>query len=402
MVRLSFVTTVDRNPGDSFICAGLENLLRQVLPLYRPFYIDKHDERSLEPLWPLLSTQPPPVRRALKALLWVRNRDRSIFSRSDLVVQAGTPFYFILPDAQGSYDRPYTSVDDEWIGRIWRRDLLGRYPHCPVLNMAVGTCQPFHSDGSEFNGHEPLLDFVRESVRRSALTIVREPIASRLLTSLGLDHLCLPCSALFAADFHQVFRAEPRLVVMNYMPGGGHYDLGQGIDRQQWEERFLRIYRELSARERVVVACHSASEVRAIRGILPEAETFFSPDYRAYLRLFAHASLGVVNRVHAGVALAGLGIPSVVIGTDTRAKMANLLGLPVFFVGDAQPATILEHIRDFGARASWWRQHLEECKAHTCSAYVHALESTLRRCLPSELDRLAARPTDSDSVRAPS
>jgi hypothetical protein len=56
---------------------------------------------------------------------------------------------------------------------------------------------------------------------------------------------------------------------------------------------------------------------------------------RDYFEIARDAAFGVVNRLHASVALAGLGIPSLAVGTDSRNLMVELTGLPVFYVKEA-------------------------------------------------------------------
>jgi hypothetical protein len=71
------------------------------------------------------------------------------------------------------------------------------------------------------------------------------------------------------------------------------------------------------------------------RRLLPEIATFHSPRHEDYLRCYAKARFGIVNRVHAAFALGSLGKPSVVIGADSRALMAEMIGLTSVFVNDA-------------------------------------------------------------------
>ena len=377
MINVTFITTVDRNPGDAFIRAGIEYLLQQFVPLYRASYFDKHDIRTLDKNWKYLSAHPQPVQRLLRLCFRLAGKTEEMFDTADLIVQAGTPFYYILPGRDGTYRTFSSSVSTDWIQDAWLKRVLTRNYRATVMNLAVGTCQPFFSDSSEFDHSPELLDFVSRTVRRTAMTTVRDPVAIRLMERLRLPAHCLPCSAIFAPDFHQVFPEQPAFVAMNYMRGGAHYDLGQKLDSDGWERTFLALYRELARRYRVILMCNSASEVTHVRALLPQAETFFSPRYEDYLKMYARARFGVFNRVHAGVALAGLGRPSVVVGNDSRARMAEMMGLPTYFVNDAGYDRIMAHVTSFESEPDRWSADLGQRKNDARLGYLHALSAGL-------------------------
>jgi hypothetical protein len=186
---------------------------------------------------------------------------------------------------------------------------------------------------------------------------------------------------------------------MNYMPGGAHYTLGQTIESEKWEANFIKIHAELSLLHEVIVICHSAGEVLAIRKLVPTARTFFSPRPEDYLNVLSQARFGIVNRVHAGVALAGFGRPAVVVGNDSRAGMAELLGLPVVFVNNATPAVLLEHIESFHQNPEDWSHRLLTVKEEARLQYLGLLQESIGPLLNSLKDRKGYGRSDSDSVR---
>jgi hypothetical protein len=376
-MRIAFITTVDRNPGDAFIRAGIEYLLQQLVPLYRAYYFDKHDIRSIDKNWRYLSSHPESVQRLLRPYLRVADKRGELFDMADIIIQAGTPFYYIIPGPDGTFAKFSSSATTDWIQEAWMNRLLSRHYRAAVMNLAVGTCQPFFSDSSEFDRSPELLEFVARTVKRACLTTVRDPVAMRLMERLQLSAHCLPCTAIFAPDFHHVFPEEPTFVAMNYMRGGAHYDLGQKLDLDGWERTFLALHHELSARYRVILMCNSASEVTHARSLLPDAETFFSARYEDYLWMYARARFGVFNRVHAGVALSGLGRPSVVVGNDTRARMAELMGLPTYFVNAAGFDEIMKQVASFETQRDRWRTDLEQRKEDARSRYLRVVRAAI-------------------------
>lgn len=372
VLKVTFVTTVDRNPGDAFIRAGIEYLLQQHIPYYQPIYVDKHEYKSPRRGFP-----------KIKRLWPIKIENDDPFSSADIIVQAGTPFYYIIPGPDGTYTSSFfSSVSTDWIRKVWLEKLLRLAKLPPVLNLAVGTCQSFSSDASEFDRSPELLAFIRKTVELSALTTVRERIAARLLDRCSLPSHCLPCAAIFAADYHRIYPEQPSLVCLNYMDGGAHYTLGQTIDFEGWERAFLAVYRSLNQRYSVVVMCHSPGEVLRVRSLIPEADTFFSSSYQGYLRVYAKARFGIFNRVHGAMVLAGMGRPAVVVGNDTRARMAELMELPTYFVNEATPDCLLEHVVDFEEHADTWSGRLLAIKVAARKQYLRLLHGGLSRVLP--------------------
>jgi hypothetical protein len=66
----------------------------------------------------------------------------------------------------------------------------------------------------------------------------------------------------------------------------------------------------------------------------PNARSFYSQDYKEYVEFYAGARMGFVNRVHAGFPIYSFGNPVLAIGTDTRVKITELVGMYHEFVND--------------------------------------------------------------------
>lgn len=380
MLKIAFITTVDRNPGDAFIRAGIEYLVQQHIPYYLPLYVDKHEYRASGIRKGRLLCD---LAGIFDRLLPGASRGGDPLASADIVIQAGTPFYYISPGSDGTYANYTSSVSTDWIQEVWLERLFKQTSPATILNLAVGTCQPYHSDATEFDCSPELVQFIRKTCADAKLTIVREKLASGLLSRYGLQAYCLPCTAIFAPDFHRIYPEPRSFVCMNYMPGGAHYTLGQDIDFDGWEKIFLAVYEDLRKRHSVVVMCHSPGEALKVRALLPEADTFFSTDYADYLRMYAKASFGVLNRVHGAMVMAGMGRPAVVVGNDSRARMAELMGLPTYFVNEVTQARLRDHIADFEARPDEWSDKLMAIKADARKQYLQLLGGALEDVLAS-------------------
>jgi len=333
------ITTVQHNVGDDFVRDGIIHLLGQVLGPTELQLIHKHLPITARPGFNWVHSSGLANRldkvsanftlrttRRLDAVLPLRRTSDRVRT-ADILVQSGGPVYWANEEGD--------CADTEWwhplIERRWIPYAKGR----PFLNLAGGTCQAYHSDASEFTRHPKVLEHIRRFYDLTALTTVRDELSVEVLRQAGRDAHLLPCTSLFAVDQQAITPSPGEYIVLNYMPTGGHFVLGEPTDAAAWETRFVALARRLAKGQRVIMVCHNQKEKEAARCLLPELESFYSEDYREYLRLYSKAHWGILNRVHGCFALASLGKPSAVIGSDSRARMAKQLGLPVVFVNDA-------------------------------------------------------------------
>jgi hypothetical protein len=163
------------------------------------------------------------------------------------------------------------------------------------------------------------------------------------------------------------------------MHGGGHFEWKQNIDAARWEAALSKVVSAL--RQQGWEPCflaHNEAEFRLAAGLWPDCPRVQPTGLPQYFETIRDAAFGVFNRLHAGVAAAGLGIPSVTIGTDTRNLMIERLGLRVFYVKSATADDILGAIErtvdDREAEAS----RLLALREATLAAY----EARLRPFLP--------------------
>ena len=133
--------------------------------------------------------------------------------------------------------------------------------------------------------------------------------------------------------------------------------------------------------ERAVGRAHSFSWDRA----------FYSDDYRAYLRLYSGARWGIMNRVHGAFALASLGKPrAAVVGSDSRARMAGVLGMPEVFVNDATDDWLHETAERLDNRVSTYPAEIELLKSNASVEYVKRLRIALDGASTTEGSALSA------------
>jgi hypothetical protein len=168
---------------------------------------------------------------------------------------------------------------------------------------------------------------------------------------------------------------------LNYMRTGGHYRFGKRQNPDVWENRFCDFVNQLPSNEKYVFICHSRSELKEARRLFPSYKTLWSKDYRDYLKFYAHAKYGIFNRVHAALALASFGRPSLVVASDSRARMCETIRLMSVFVDDATPAVLIE---EFQRLSQTWPEYspvLGKLQLEAEHAYLELLKEPLRKII---------------------
>ena len=369
---VTIITTVRHNIGDDFVREGIVGLLRDALARARPGHalqvevIHKHS-----PITTVLGFERMRSLRLSRLLepaaLYLQLPDR--IRRADLLVQAGAPIYYCHQNGP-------RCERNEWFDPLVRRRFLPDRRGRKFLNLAGGSCQRYHSDVSEMAAFPETLAYMAESFDACDLTTLRDAYARRMLQAAGRDAEVLPCTSIYARDHLGIAPEAGEYIVLNFMENGGHYVFGQSIDKDGWREKFRRIYAQCSRMGRVVAACHTTRERDLVREVVPQIEAFLVPDdHVAFMRFYARARFGIVNRVHAGFMMASLGKPVAVIGTDTRALMIANLGLESYFVEDVtDPEGVVAEV---AARETSYRDEIEDIRSRSRERYVDLIANAL-------------------------
>lgn len=333
-VHIGLITTINRNIGDDFIRDGIVQVLSHVYEGrdLRFVAVDKHQPFTVYPQWhPLRWIQAldrlPRGRRAASRLKADISRPLhrfggSRFDRADVIVQCGAPVMW--PGCHRS----------AWHEPLWEQ-VVGRLSgEAAVLNLAAGSCYPWEDQPRSVEDPRDA-GFLRRALGYCRITTARDELVSRLAGGLGASVPTIPCSAfLVGRRFETPSPDDDGIVLFNYMPGGGHFEWGQDIDETKWTANAKSLIDRLSSRHQVGFLCHDQKEYLAAARLNPKLPRFLPTTIEDYFSLIATSKAAVTNRLHAGVALASLGIPSVSIGTDTRLLMISPIGLPHKYVKD--------------------------------------------------------------------
>lgn len=267
--------------------------------------------------------------------------------------------------------------DNEWWTPLVERRWAPTAARRPLLNLAAGTCQRWDSDGREWADHPATLAYARRFFDLSALTTVRDELSRQLLALAGRPAELLPCTSLFAAARLQIAPRRGEYIVLNYRRPSATDTFGAPVDAEAWERRFAAFAARLAATAPCLLVCHDQREAAAAQRLLPSLPHFYSPHYSDYLRIYAGARWGIVNRVHAGFALASLGKPAAIVGVDSRAHMASLIGLPAAFVDAADDAWLETTAAQLESATATYPAVIADHQQRAESRYLHLLRRAL-------------------------
>jgi polysaccharide pyruvyl transferase WcaK-like protein len=371
-MRIGLITTLGTNIGDDFIRTGLLKVLQKVLHGQEIEFvpINKHKPYTVYPSW-------HPVRVAELAEFLPRGKTRaanligsllaapslSKFAKCDAVVQCGAPV--LWPGCHKG----------EWTQPLWRDVVGSLHERIPVFNLAAGSSYPWERQPASVEDRDDA-EFLTTIHRYCRLTTVRDRLSRALFDSLGCPVRHLACSALLAAgDPKNGLNGEDKPILINYIPGGTPNDCGQGVDASVWRETVRELVARLRQRHKLAFICHNESERRAVADLSDGLPVYLPKTIEEYFEVAAGAKAGIFNRMHASVGFAGLGIPSIAVGADTRLLMVEHIGLPFYYLKDAATAALEDKLESLLMERAAQRERLLNLRRETLRSYVEAISS---------------------------
>ena len=151
------------------------------------------------------------------------------------------------------------------------------------------------------------------------------------------------------------------------------------MDRSLWRDTVKCLIDRLRTRHQVGFLCHNEAEYYIARNFEPKLPILWPRDQKSYFTQVSRASVALCNRMHASVALASLGIPSVAVGTDTRLLMVEAIGLPCFYVKEANVDRLEQEIEGLLANRPRERERLLALRTDTWNKYLEVIGDALHR-----------------------
>lgn len=380
-MNISIITTVNHNIGDDFVREGILFLLEQRLGKFNHHLIHKHIPITVRPEWEWFYSS------GLSVLLDRLPRGRGLFWSKiidtlpivpktdkiltcDLLVQSGAPVYWSSANIS------------EWFDPLIRKRYLQIADRVPFINIGAGTCQHYDSDGSELISNPPLAAFIRVLHKLCKVTTLRDQLSKKVLNGLGLDAPVIPCPSIFGRDHLEISPQPPEYVAMNFMGVGGHYEFGQQIDKLHWRKTFIDFVGALRQEVPVLLVCHDRKEYAEALRILPNVPRFIATTAREYLDCYSRARYFIGCRVHGAFATASFGRPAFVIGSDSRARMLEEIGLESVFVNNTSIESLMAVRNDLEQKMATYPEEMLTIKERSFFAYQEALAPLKGLCHP--------------------
>lgn len=365
------------NIGHTFMAVGMEQILRKTFGQQLKIeHIEQHNPFDVYPAMHLLRWIGKgihgPWSSSFRAILssplveklgWPTSRR---FSDVALAIACGGPN--IVP---GAGNNPFL--------KLLFHHMLGalHYQGVPVIDAAVGSCFPWSRIPERISDPVDRAYFQRQFSFCKGLT-VRDTLAQSLWRDLGAEPLLIPCASLACGYVMEGMKpALPgQYILINFQKHGANTDWGQGVDVDTWRATMERVIHQLSQQLPVHMLCHNETEVELARSF---GKPIHKPkNIEEYGALARGAAVAIVSRLHAALPLAGAGVPSLLIGTDSRLLSGELVGLPILFVQDATVERVVSTAKDILEQRNAMSHKLQSVRDSAVQSYGKVFSSLIR------------------------
>lgn len=374
-MRIGLITTLSTNIGDDLIRRGICILLQEIFKTQKIEFIsiNKHYPLTVYPGWhpihfsKIVHRLPRVGAQTFSLIENVTSKlGLSFFDSCDLIIQCGAPV--LWPGCHKC----------EWAEPLWHHVIGRLHQRIPVINIAAGSCYPWENQPDDITDTKDR-EFLQKILGYCKLTTARDMLAQRLCTHLGTKTPFLPCTAFLSAGLqtNNIQSDNEGVVLINYMDGGGHFEWNQKIDPSIWEKTIKTLINRLKPRHKLAFLCHNESEYIVSQNLDPTIFCFWPKTPDEYFNTVLNAKAAICNRMHASIALASLGIPSVAVCTDTRLMMVDAIGLPNFFVSDVTVDLLEDQIENLLNHRHQEQMRLLTLRSEIWSNYISLISNTL-------------------------
>lgn len=295
------------NPGDTFICLGLQWLLSQVVERPSFLLIDKFVPDDFK-------------------------KYADLIRKAGFLIYAGTP--------------QYNNLDDWCLFYDWAMFKTFIQPmKVKFHTVAGGSGYPGTSmTPQEFSKHCLTNRRTRESLQfkkqLTSLATVRDLHAYRLLTDLGQKVELLPCTALWSPRWLGIEPTQTKVVGL--VPPSPRHIVPKLVGCETHEaavEWFKQYFTKLTKDLKqlgydTVIICHGVNDYLAYRDM---PNVLYSNDCVSLMHMYAPLHGVISTRLHGAIPVAGMNKKALLLGIDTRHSAADVIGIPKLLLGVDNP-----------------------------------------------------------------
>jgi hypothetical protein len=371
-MKIGLISTFDGNIGNDLLREGVIRLLSEHFedqPL-EFVYVDRLNPYSVYPPGhPVRIAQSVSNVPGLSRL--VHHVERVTYSWGlsrlddcELVVLCGIP-YVKSGCASGE------SITPLWDHVIARLSACGT----SVWHLAAGSRYPMERLPERVDLEDAA--FLSRAVKMCRVTTVQDAVAQQVLGALGFELPLLASPALLAGRGRPLTDSQGDFVAVNYLQGAGPDRPVETVDPNAWERTFLGLIDHVG-RSSVLWVCHSDKETEWAARLAPEVRRYRPRGVEDFFQTLRGAKAGVVNRMQTAVAMAGMGIPSIAVGTDTPLQTVSAIGLPAIYAKDASLETLKRELSRLIGQRDAERRRLLHLREQTWSGYLSHLDADAR------------------------
>lgn len=376
-MKIGLISTINTNIGDDFIRQGIVFLLKEVFKDKNIEFITVNKVQTLTayPRWhPIQLTRissklPVASNRVSHIIEKISSKiGYSFFDNCDLIVQCGSPVLWPM------------CHECLWADTIWFQ-IIGRlYNKIPVWNIGAGSCYPWENQ-PDFIANDDDKHYLHTITDYCKMVTVRDILARKLLTGLGFDAPFIPCPSIFASKNLEAGQQNNNLFLINYMKNGGHFDWNQNINTKLWNDTIKSLIKKIAKRYDVAFLCHDITEYNLAKEIFPGVQTLFPQSIKDYFDMVSGARCAISNRMHSVMFLAGMGIPSIGVCTDTRLLMVDSIGLPNYYVKEVSAELLEECAETLISNFDAEKDRLNNLKSKVWEQYIDTISESLNHTL---------------------
>lgn len=369
MTRIALLSHRGGNIGHDFMAVGIEAALKDAFgPEVRIDHFEQHNHFEVYPEghWLRLVHKVPHgrlniLRRYLNAPSFrARSWPQTLPLEYNLAVTCGGPN--IVP---GGHQAPELGL------MLHHMNGAFHYRGVPLIDAGVGASFPFERNPDRLEDPADRA-FYSAALGYVACITVRDAAAEKVVRDLGFHPELIPCGAIGSGRVFGQAKATvddaSKYVAINFQRVGANTDWGQNVDAAQWMRTMQAVIADVEQRHPVMILAHNAYELKLAAQLSPHVKRVLPTTTAEYAQTIAMVKAGIVSRIHAAIPLAGIGVPSVVVGTDTRLGTIDQFGLPTRYVKQASAEWLIDQLESLISRAEDERQRL-----------IGVRESTLRR-----------------------
>lgn len=370
------------NIGHGIMALGVERILEEAFEGRVEWLpIEQHRPLDIYPKWHPLRYAFPlnhgrggsamrPIkqlinRRAISILLW----RLSWVGALDLGIACGGPLI-----------TPYMSRGDL---DLMHHHMFGAFVSkgLPLLNLSVGSCYPWENVPKTLTDKKNIR-FLKRVFESSSITTVRDRFAQRLCADIGQQcELVLDTGLVAGREFSRLADscAERRYIVINYQKYGANEDWGQNVDPEAWRNTLRNLMDRIGKRHNIVFICHNEFEVKLAESMDATIPRYQPKTMQEYAQVISGAIAGISNRLHAAISLASIGVPAIGVGTDTRLGALQAMGLPCFYVKEANAELLEDTLENLVSNRRLEHERLVTLREKTLNRYVEIVRNAVAR-----------------------